>query len=159
MTRASDLIRPLITNTLIDNTKIEATVSPPLIRDARNTPSKDFDLTAAGKPSIDHADPAEMPILRIHADGSIDSEPETEVGDEDVLCPQEPAEEEVPGDDGDAPQRLPCNPNHPMRHRVRGLPKPITPTRAQRDLHDLTHRPYEPWCEHCVRARAKNLPH
>ena len=37
---------------------------------------------------------------------------------------------------------------------VRCLPCPGTPTVAERALHEVTHWPYRPWCEACVRGRA-----
>ena len=43
--------------------------------------------------------------------------------------------------------------------RVRSLPKPVAPSRAERERHELTHLPYMPWCRHCVMARAQNDPH
>ena len=43
--------------------------------------------------------------------------------------------------------------------RARALPRPHTPTKVEKELHDLTHLPFRDWCEHCVKARAKNLPH
>ena len=155
MTRLSDLVRPLIASTFVDKTNIEAIASPPLIKDVKDTPSENLNFPAAQKPSTVCADTTEMPILRIHADGSVDSEPEMEVEDDEVLFPQKPEEGEVPIQ-GEGP---PCDLDHPLRQRVLGLPKPITPTRVQREIHELTHLPYETWCEHCVRARAKNLPH
>ena len=48
---------------------------------------------------------------------------------------------------------------HPEARRVRALPRPTTPTRAQREEHELTHIPYASWCRHCVKARAMNDPH
>ena len=40
--------------------------------------------------------------------------------------------------------------------RQRGLRDPGTPTKAEREEHDLTHIPYRPWCDACVRGRAKD---
>ena len=50
---------------------------------------------------------------------------------------------------------------HPVHRppRVRALPKPIEPTRKQREIHELTHYPFESWCRHCVRCKASNAPH
>ena len=39
------------------------------------------------------------------------------------------------------------------------MPKLVEPMRAQRELHELTHYPYETWCRHCVRCKASNAPH
>ena len=30
---------------------------------------------------------------------------------------------------------------------------------AQREQHELTHTPYQPWCKYCVKARGRNDPH
>ena len=43
--------------------------------------------------------------------------------------------------------------------RVRPLLKPVEATRAQRELHELTHYPYAAWCRHCVRCKSANAPH
>ena len=39
------------------------------------------------------------------------------------------------------------------------LAAPAPPSEVARRLHELTHLPYEPWCEACVRGRGKDLPH
>ena len=49
-------------------------------------------------------------------------------------------------------------PPAPME-RARALPKPVAPTRAQREAHEVCHAKYEPWCEHCVKGRGQNDPH
>ena len=36
---------------------------------------------------------------------------------------------------------------------------PKTPSRLEREQHELTHTPYRSWCDHCVRARGRNRPH
>ena len=35
----------------------------------------------------------------------------------------------------------------------------MAPTRDDREYHELSHYPFQPWCRHCVRAKAKNMPH
>ena len=42
---------------------------------------------------------------------------------------------------------------------ARGQHVPRVPTKAERQLHELTHWPYEEWCQSCVAARAKADPH
>eukprot|EP00435_Cladocopium_sp_Y103_P040582 s1727_g11.t1 len=42
---------------------------------------------------------------------------------------------------------------------VRGQSIPRMPTKTERQLHELSHWPCEPWCDHCVAARAKGDPH
>ena len=37
---------------------------------------------------------------------------------------------------------------------IRCLPCPGNPSAAERSLHEITHWPYRPWCEWCVRGRA-----
>ena len=134
MTRLSDLVRPLIASTFVDKTNIEAIASPPLIKDVKDTPSENLNLPAAEKPSTVCADTTEMPILRIHADGSMDSEPEMEVEDDEVLFPQEPEEGEVPIQ-GEGP---PCNLDHPLRQRVRR-------TEKSRSTAPTTYAQLSPW--------------
>ena len=43
---------------------------------------------------------------------------------------------------------------HPME-----MVGPEPPSQVERELHELTHLPYTPWCESCVRGRGKDLPH
>ena len=38
----------------------------------------------------------------------------------------------------------------------RALRDPGTPSKAEREEHELTHLPYRPWCDACVRGRAKD---
>ena len=40
----------------------------------------------------------------------------------------------------------------------RGARDPGQPTRAEREEHELTHIQYRPWCEACVRGKAKRRP-
>ena len=40
-----------------------------------------------------------------------------------------------------------------------GRKSPKEPTKAEREEHERTHCPYRSWCEHCVRARARNSHH
>ena len=43
--------------------------------------------------------------------------------------------------------------------RPRGLPSPDKPTKQERELHELTHLPYQRWCSVCVQAKGKHAPH
>ncbi len=43
--------------------------------------------------------------------------------------------------------------------KVKIVRDPGTPTAAERAAHDVTHLPYRPWCEHCVRGRATGQQH
>ena len=38
-------------------------------------------------------------------------------------------------------------------------PAPRSPSRMERDQHELTHTPYRAWCPHCVRMRGRNTAH
>ena len=40
---------------------------------------------------------------------------------------------------------------------ARGQHVPRVPTKAERQVHELTHWPYEDWCQSCVAARAKGI--
>ena len=42
---------------------------------------------------------------------------------------------------------------------ARPIPAPMTPSKAQRDAHEVTHLPYRSWCPHCVAARRSNSQH
>ena len=46
-----------------------------------------------------------------------------------------------------------------VSRRPRGLPEPYVPDAATVARHNLTHWPYAPWCEHCVRSRRPNSSH
>ena len=46
------------------------------------------------------------------------------------------------------PEDLDGNWRRHRRERVRALPKPMTPTKEQRERHRLTHIPYADWCSH-----------
>ena len=96
-----------------------------------------------------------------NTDNHIDGEPPA-TGDAEAL----PDWQRVGSDDEwDAMFPGPDMPPPPEPHdqvrpeRVRPLRKPVAPTKAQRERHELTHLPYADWCRHCVRARAQNDPH
>ena len=40
-----------------------------------------------------------------------------------------------------------------------GRKSPKEPTKIEKEDHERTHCPYRSWCEHCVRARARNSHH
>ena len=42
---------------------------------------------------------------------------------------------------------------------VKGQAIPRMPTKSERQVHELTHWPFESWCDHCLAARAKGDPH
>ena len=42
---------------------------------------------------------------------------------------------------------------------ARALASPSTPTRTEREEHNVTHLPFRSWCSACVRGRAKAHPH
>ena len=42
---------------------------------------------------------------------------------------------------------------------ARGVKAPEEPTPEQRERHNLTHIPFEPWCDDCVRGRSPDDPH
>ncbi|CAE7232609.1 unnamed protein product [Symbiodinium sp. CCMP2592] len=40
------------------------------------------------------------------------------------------------------------------------MPKtPVLPSSRQQELHNVTHHPFQPWCEACVMGRSKQSPH
>ncbi len=43
--------------------------------------------------------------------------------------------------------------------RPRVLKDVVRVSRKEREEHEATHTPFRPWCEHCVRGRARNEPH
>ena len=43
--------------------------------------------------------------------------------------------------------------------RMRPIKKPVAPTRAQREAHELCHLAYATWCRFCVMARGQSDPH
>ncbi len=42
---------------------------------------------------------------------------------------------------------------------AKGIKKPIRPSQAEVEQHELTHLPFRDWCEHCVRGRARDEMH
>ena len=80
-------------------------------------------------------------------DEMVDNEEAPEAGEEAV--PPPPAH----------PEDVDGNWARPVRQRIQALPKPLTPTREDRERHRLTHIPYATWCRHCVACRGRNLPH
>ena len=42
---------------------------------------------------------------------------------------------------------------------VKGVPAPVAPSKAERERHELTHTPEEPWCEECVMGEGVEKPH
>ena len=43
--------------------------------------------------------------------------------------------------------------------QAEGLNQPASPTWEEKQMHCLTHMPYQPWCEVCVAAKAKEDKH
>ena len=43
--------------------------------------------------------------------------------------------------------------------RVRLLPKPPTPSKAEWERHVVSHMPFRDWCRHCVAGRGLEPPH
>ena len=66
----------------------------------------------------------------------------------------------MPNDDGDAQDVQAQEEIDAEEEAVqpRGARDPGQPTQADRDEHDLTHIPYRPWCEACVKGKAKRKP-
>ena len=62
----------------------------------------------------------------------------------DVATEDEKAEVEEEGEEG---------------REALAAPAPRSPSRMERDQHELTHTPYRAWCPHCVRMRGRNTAH
>ena len=43
--------------------------------------------------------------------------------------------------------------------KAKGIKVDERPTQEEVDLHELTHLPFRSWCAHCVKGKAKGLPH
>ena len=82
---------------------------------------------------------------------------ETQVPEQTLPRPAFPGEE-IPETEEAVPP-VPEAHVAPRPPRVRSLPKPIEPSRKHREIHELTHYPFESWCRHCVRCKASNAPH
>ena len=39
------------------------------------------------------------------------------------------------------------------------MQNPMLPSKAEREMHELTHVPFTSWCEHCVRGRGEGVRH
>ena len=75
---------------------------------------------------------------------------EAEMHDEDGVDRDEGEQQEV---------QVPPPPRPHAEARVRALPRPVAPTRAEREAHEVCHLPYATWCSHCVAGCAQNDPH
>ncbi len=53
---------------------------------------------------------------------------------------------------GDEFKCTPCE----EAERIRSVPAPGKPSRAEVKDHEITHCPYRSWCDHCVRGQAKD---
>ena len=47
----------------------------------------------------------------------------------------------------------------PHGTRMRPVPKPVAPTRREREMHELWLHPYASWCKHCGKGKAMSDPH
>ena len=74
-----------------------------------------------------------------------DEQADSEVGD-DVLPPPE-----APTGAGTERTQPPGRRKPRHEQRIKALPKPMTPTKEERERHELTHANYVPWCAHCVK--------
>ena len=86
-------------------------------------------------------------VIYPFGDQIVEDEVEPELAEEPVQPPPE------------NPEDVDGNWARPRRERARALPRPITPTREERERHRVTHLPYAVWCRHCVACRGRNLPH
>ena len=39
------------------------------------------------------------------------------------------------------------------------MQNPMLPSKAEREMHELSHVPFRSWCEHCVRGRGEGVRH
>lgn len=95
-------------------------------------------------------DVVERQVSQVEAEGAGESE-EVQGEAEESAIPgrsEDKGEEMQDGDIGDEDQE--------EAERPRALRDPGRPSQAEIDEHDLTHIPYRPWCNACVRAKAKN---
>ena len=69
-------------------------------------------------------------------------------------------EDEAEGHGDEQPEiQVPPPPRPHAEARVRALPRPVAPTRAEREAHEVCHLPYATWCQHCVVGCSQNDPH
>jgi hypothetical protein len=52
-----------------------------------------------------------------------------------------------------------CQPCFEEPERLRKLPVICGPSDKEREIHERYHIPYRSWCEICVQAKKKNIPH
>ena len=86
-----------------------------------------------------------------NATGEAEKEEESAAVEEDGLSPG--VAMEAKDEEGDAEEE-----GEEGREAV-AMPSPMTPSRREREQHELTHTPYRSWCPHCVRARGRNRAH
>ena len=76
-------------------------------------------------------------------DGDDGKEEQPQAADEELVNPVA----DLAGQDADIQEEA---------ESQRALRDPGSPSKADREEHDLTHLPYRPWCDACVRGRAKD---
>lgn len=77
-----------------------------------------------------------------------------------ALCPldKEEAGEEVAASPKDSEEEEDMGAQEEKRE-ARAPTRPMRPSEAEQAAHELTHLPFQAWCELCVQARAKDAPH
>ena len=80
-----------------------------------------------------------------------EGEPGEDANEDDVTD-----EEIAKGDD----EEFACRPDDgELPARARSARTPGQPSKAEREMHDLTHCPPRSWCEHCMKGQAKDDAH
>ena len=49
--------------------------------------------------------------------------------------------------------------SHGTETGIKVIPSPGTPSRKEREEHEVHHWPYRGWCDHCVKGRTVGQPH
>ena len=124
------------------------TISPTTIHDSKET-SVGTSSAVALIPGIDNRTSDVQPL-----DEDIPIEPEQVEENADQGGEVDMDAEVQVQEDGAPPAPEP----HPVA-RARALPRPVAPTRAEREAHEVCHLPYAVWCRHCVLGCAQNDPH
>ena len=60
---------------------------------------------------------------------------------------------------GEASEGKEANPETELAQRPRVIKTPLEPTEKEREEHEATHLPYQPWCHFCLMGKAPNRPH